>query len=427
MDTLTSLRVFRQVAENGSFAAAAERVGVSPAMASKHVAHLERRLRARLFHRSSRHVSLTEAGDLFYESCRVALDSLDGGAAALSEGHVEPRGQLKVTAPVWCATASFTALLAAYRRRHPQVLLDLRLSNEKVDLAEGAFDLALRVSVEAAVRCDPDRPYGWACRDRVVQAALMHGHAPHAPLRLREAPCIGVLGIEGGTGDVDLLAVVRDLAETAGSAAARAMIEAVDHRAVMPETVDQAGIQIGDEELPARAIEYDVAEAGAAVAGNACEQADFAGLAVDLVDAPGAAGAKLSGHPRGARLARLKAIGLAIAIGVGTDNAETERGRGREINARHAAVVERDAEHLPDIACLDLVGRRHRDHLALGRPSGNAEPHDLRRGAVEIDIEVVERIGTGRRRRIRGRDPRKAGYDGISGGEDAGAFGTCSR
>lgn len=150
MDTLTSLRVFRQVAENGSFTAAAERVGVSPAMASKHVAHLERRLRARLFHRSSRHVSLTEAGDLFYESCRVALDSLDGGAAALSEGHVEPRGQLKVTAPVWCATASFTALLAAYRRRHPQVLLDLRLSNEKVDLAEGAFDLALRVTNEPA-------------------------------------------------------------------------------------------------------------------------------------------------------------------------------------------------------------------------------------------------------------------------------------
>ncbi len=148
MDTLVSLRVFRQVAENGSFAAAAERVGVSPAMASKHVAHLERQLRARLFHRSSRHVSLTEAGSLFYESCRVALDSLDGGAASLSEGHVEPRGQLRVTAPVWCATAAFTELLAAYSKRHPQVALDLRLSNEKVDLAEGAFDLALRVTNE---------------------------------------------------------------------------------------------------------------------------------------------------------------------------------------------------------------------------------------------------------------------------------------
>lgn len=148
MDTLISLRVFRQVAENGSFTAAAERVGVSPAMASKHVAHLERHLGARLFNRSSRHVSLTEAGSLFYDSCRTALDSLDGAAASLSEGHVEPRGQLRVTAPVWCATPAFSRLLAAYRERHPQVVLELRLANEKVDLAEGGFDLALRVTNE---------------------------------------------------------------------------------------------------------------------------------------------------------------------------------------------------------------------------------------------------------------------------------------
>lgn len=148
MDTLVSLRIFRQVAEGGSFAAAAARVGVSPAMASKHVAHLERQLRARLFNRSSWHVSLTEAGTLFYESCRDALDSLDGAAAALGEGHAEPHGRLKVTAPIWCATPSFATLLAAYRERHPQVLLDLRLTNEKVDLARGGFDLALRVTNE---------------------------------------------------------------------------------------------------------------------------------------------------------------------------------------------------------------------------------------------------------------------------------------
>jgi DNA-binding transcriptional LysR family regulator len=148
MDTLVSLRIFRHVAEGGSFSAAAARIGVSPAMASKHVAHLERQLRARLFNRSSRHVSLTEAGTLFYDNCRDALDSLDGAAAALSDGHQEPRGNLKVTAPVWCATGSFGALLASYRERHPQVVLDLRLSNEKVDLARGGFDLALRVTNE---------------------------------------------------------------------------------------------------------------------------------------------------------------------------------------------------------------------------------------------------------------------------------------
>jgi DNA-binding transcriptional LysR family regulator len=150
VDTLTSLRIFRHVAESGSFTAAAGRMGVSPAMASKHVAHLERELKARLLNRSSRHVSLTEAGAVYFEQCCQALDALDGAAAALREGHDEPRGALRLTAPVWCATGYFAELLAGYRRRHPQVLLDLHLSNRKVDLAREAFDMALRVTNEPA-------------------------------------------------------------------------------------------------------------------------------------------------------------------------------------------------------------------------------------------------------------------------------------
>ena len=150
MDTLTSLRVFRHVAESGSFSAAAARMGISAAMTSKHVAHLERELRARLLNRSSRHVSLTEAGTAYFDHCREALDILDGAAATLSEGHDEPRGTLKVTAPVWCASGTFARLLAGYRGRYPHVQLDLHLTNHKVDLAQGGFDLALRVTNEPA-------------------------------------------------------------------------------------------------------------------------------------------------------------------------------------------------------------------------------------------------------------------------------------
>lgn len=150
MDTLTSLRIFRHVAESSSFTAAAERMGISPAMASKHVAHLERELRARLLNRSSRHVSLTEAGAVYFEHCREALDTLDGAAATLREGHDQPVGSLRLTAPVWCANAYFAGLLAGYRERYPQVTLDLHLSNRKVDLAREAFDLALRVTNEPA-------------------------------------------------------------------------------------------------------------------------------------------------------------------------------------------------------------------------------------------------------------------------------------
>jgi DNA-binding transcriptional LysR family regulator len=148
MDTLTSLRVFRHVAESASFTAAAQRLGISPAMASKHVAHLERELRARLLNRSSRHVSLTEAGAVYFEHCVAALDTLDGAAATLHEGHETPRGSLRLTAPVWCATGHFAAVLAGYRQRHPQVILDLHLSNRKVDLTREAYDLALRVTNE---------------------------------------------------------------------------------------------------------------------------------------------------------------------------------------------------------------------------------------------------------------------------------------
>ncbi|NYE25253.1 LysR family transcriptional regulator [Pigmentiphaga litoralis] len=146
MDTLLSMRVFRQVAEGGSFADAARRMGLSAAMASKHVAHLERHLGSRLLNRSSRHVSLTEAGAVYLDHCADALDRLDEAESTLGRSGAEPSGTLKITAPVWCANARFAAMLARYRQRYPRVVMDLRLTNHKIDLAEGGFDVALRAT-----------------------------------------------------------------------------------------------------------------------------------------------------------------------------------------------------------------------------------------------------------------------------------------
>ena len=148
MDTLTSLRVFREVVESGSFVAAANRLGLSTATASKHVAHLERQLGARLLNRTSRHLSLTEAGTVYLEQCREALDSLQAGEAAIGLSQEAPRGVLKVTAPVWCANRRFADVLAAYKLEHPDVVVDIRLENRKVDLVEEGYDLALRVTRE---------------------------------------------------------------------------------------------------------------------------------------------------------------------------------------------------------------------------------------------------------------------------------------
>ncbi len=146
MDTLLSLRVFCEIASAGSFVAAAHRLSLSAPMVSKHMAHLERELGVRLLNRTSRRVSLTEAGNLYYEQCRAALETLELAAAAIGRSVEAPRGALKVTAPVWFANPRVVKAMAAYQKQYPDVMLDLRFSNRKVDLAAEGYDLALRVT-----------------------------------------------------------------------------------------------------------------------------------------------------------------------------------------------------------------------------------------------------------------------------------------
>lgn len=146
MDTLLSLKVFCEIADAGSFVAAADRLSLSAPMVSKHLAHLERELGVRLLNRTSRRVSLTEAGSLYFEQCRSALEMLELAAAAIGSSVEAPRGNLKVTAPVWFANPRVVDVLAAYQKRYPDVVLDLRFTNRKVDLAAEGYDLALRVT-----------------------------------------------------------------------------------------------------------------------------------------------------------------------------------------------------------------------------------------------------------------------------------------
>ncbi|AZG06454.1 LysR family transcriptional regulator [Pigmentiphaga sp. H8] len=191
MDTLVSMKVFRLVVEAGSFARAAGQLGISPAMASKHLAHLERSLGARLLNRTSRHVSPTEAGQVYFEQCCEALDLLDNAEATLQDSHAEPRGQLKITAPVWCANGRFAGMLACYRERYPRVVIDLRLSNYKVDLAEEGFDLALRATAAQNAPSLIVRPL---CEVRFVLAAsrdYVDRHGPfESPAQLADRPAV---------------------------------------------------------------------------------------------------------------------------------------------------------------------------------------------------------------------------------------------
>jgi DNA-binding transcriptional LysR family regulator len=146
MDTLISMRVFCLVAELKSFAAAAARLRISAAMASKHVMHLEKRLGTRLLNRTSRRVSLSESGTLYFEQARQMLESLDEVEAAVGKATVVARGMLRVTTPVWMANPMFAKILADYQVRHPEVTLDVDLSGRLVNLVEEGFDLALRAT-----------------------------------------------------------------------------------------------------------------------------------------------------------------------------------------------------------------------------------------------------------------------------------------
>ena len=199
MDRLTSLRVFREVVESGSFVAAAERLAISAPMASKHVAQLEKSLGARLLHRSSRHLSLTEAGQAWYEQSRRALDLLDAAEDAIGQKDDTPRGQLKVSAPVWCANARFAEVLAGYRERCPEVLVDLHLENRKVDLAADGYDLALRATQEPSPALIA-RPL---CRQQfhlvAAPACIARGGLPAVPADLARLDAIvpSYVSIEG--------------------------------------------------------------------------------------------------------------------------------------------------------------------------------------------------------------------------------------
>jgi DNA-binding transcriptional LysR family regulator len=190
MDTLVSIRVFCAVAELKSFTAAAERLAMSPAMTSKHVMHLEAHLSARLLNRTSRHVSLTETGALYFEQARQMMEGLDEVEAAVSQTALAPKGRLRLSAPVWMANPLFAGMLADYRVRYPEVTLEVDLSGRLVNLVEEGFDLALRVTASPdpglIARTIADAPFYFVASRKFLRT---RGH-PASPDDLEGAPLL---------------------------------------------------------------------------------------------------------------------------------------------------------------------------------------------------------------------------------------------
>ena len=142
MEKLGTLGVFIQVAECGSFVAAAHRLGLSGSAVGKAISRLEDEMGVRLFHRSTRSMALTEEGSFFLDTCRRIQSEFDAARAQLSRSQTSPRGQLRVSLPL--AGMLLMPTISAFMKAYPEINLDLDFTDRLVDVIEEGFDAVIR-------------------------------------------------------------------------------------------------------------------------------------------------------------------------------------------------------------------------------------------------------------------------------------------
>jgi DNA-binding transcriptional LysR family regulator len=146
MDKYQEMRVFVAVVDAGSFAGAVDALSMSKAAVSRYVADLERRLGARLLHRTTRKLSLTEEGEVFNSRCREILASIDESEAEITTRAVRATGLLKVSVPLSFGVKHLAPLWPEFMAAHPEVSLEVSLSDRVVDLIDEGLDLAIRIA-----------------------------------------------------------------------------------------------------------------------------------------------------------------------------------------------------------------------------------------------------------------------------------------
>lgn len=189
MEALNDLAVFVRVVERGSFTAAAEDLALSKAVVSKYVSRLEARLGARLLNRTTRRLTLTEAGSVLFERGGRALGELAEAEQDVARLTGAPRGQLRISAPMSFGILHLAPRLPAFLSRHPAIALDVQLDDRMVDLVRERIDVAIRITQLAdsslvARRLAP-------CRQVVCAAPsyLKREGAPQAPSELTRRNC----------------------------------------------------------------------------------------------------------------------------------------------------------------------------------------------------------------------------------------------
>tara|TARA_R110001592_G_scaffold350408_1_gene646528 strand:+ start:1749 stop:2615 length:867 start_codon:yes stop_codon:yes gene_type:complete len=136
---------FVAVAETHSFSLAAKNLNISTAQVSRQISALEKRLKVKLFYRTTRKVSLTQEAQLFYQHCRNLLDGLDTAEQAITNLQSSPQGKIKLTAPVTYGEQKILPLVNDFVALHNEIEVTTELTNHRVDLIDGGFDVAIRL------------------------------------------------------------------------------------------------------------------------------------------------------------------------------------------------------------------------------------------------------------------------------------------
>jgi DNA-binding transcriptional LysR family regulator len=146
MDRLTAIGLFVEVVQRKSFSAAARHAGIGVSTVSKHVAQLEAWLGAKLFHRTTRRVTLTDVGEAFYQRCTRIVAELREAETTASQLHGTPQGLLRVNAPLTFGVLHVVPAVREYLGLYREVTVDLTLDDRSLDPIEGGFDVTIRIA-----------------------------------------------------------------------------------------------------------------------------------------------------------------------------------------------------------------------------------------------------------------------------------------
>ena len=192
MDKLSVMQAFRRIVERGSFARAAEDLGVSPALLSREIKLLEESLGSTLLTRTTRSMSLTDAGRLFYDEATGILDAVTGLETRIREGAGAVRGHLKVNASSSFGQTVIAPMLPGFLDAYPDLRITLSMDDRVVDMVEGGFDVSVRISAALPDSALVARKIG-TMRQRIFAAPAYLEQAGE-PRRPEDVPGHGVIG-----------------------------------------------------------------------------------------------------------------------------------------------------------------------------------------------------------------------------------------